>query len=355
MIRDDDVELMLAETAESLFRSHCSADDRRAVPDGGWSPALWAAVERAELPLIGVPETLGGAGGTLVHWAIVIHIAARHAAPVPLAETSIAGWLLGAVGLPLANGPMTVARASLDGDGRAVASAVPFGRWADRIAVTLSDSGRSRIGTLEPAACHITPGVNLAGEPRDDLSFAVDDLHDVRSASKEIGSALELRLTLARTLQIAGAAEAVRDLTITHARDRFQFGVALGRMPVVRDRLAVLAEEVAAAGASANVAVDALAGRGDGRLAVAAAKARAGEAAGVVCRIAHQLHGAVGMTKEHDLHRFTGRLWSWRDEEGNDRNCAIAVGLMLARPGAAGFWRLLVEPDLCAAAERAET
>jgi acyl-CoA dehydrogenase len=46
---------------------------------------------------------------------------------------------------------------------------------------------------------------------------------------------------------------------------------------------------------------------------------RAGQAAGIVAVNAHQVHGAIGFTEEHELHRYTLRLWSWRDEFGSER------------------------------------
>ena len=49
-------------------------------------------------------------------------------------------------------------------------------------------------------------------------------------------------------------------------------------------------------------------------LAVAIAKARCGEAAGKGADIAHQVHAAMGYTREHNLHFSTRRLWAWRDE-----------------------------------------
>ena len=44
----------------------------------------------------------------------------------------------------------------------------------------------------------------------------------------------------------------------------------------------------------------------------------AGRAAGIINRLAHQLHGAIGYTDEHRLQYSTRRLWSWRDEYGTD-------------------------------------
>jgi hypothetical protein len=50
------------------------------------------------------------------------------------------------------------------------------------------------------------------------------------------------------------------------------------------------------------------------------------------------LHGAIGFTHEHQLHRLTTRLWSWRDEFGAEREWAVRLGRFAAGAGAAGYW-----------------
>jgi acyl-CoA dehydrogenase len=77
----------------------------------------------------------------------------------------------------------------------------------------------------------------------------------------------------------------------------------------------------------ASVAVEAGAiaiatGHPSATLGVAAAKIRAGEAAA----IAHQVHGAIGFTLEHGLHRLTRRSWSWRDELGTESRRSRELG-----------------------------
>ena len=42
------------------------------------------------------------------------------------------------------------------------------------------------------------------------------------------------------------------------------------------------------------------------------------KASGKVSGIAHQLHGAIGMTHEHQLHHVSRRLWAWREDYGNE-------------------------------------
>jgi acyl-CoA dehydrogenase len=55
------------------------------------------------------------------------------------------------------------------------------------------------------------------------------------------------------------------------------------------------------------------------------------------------VHGAIGFTHEHALHKITRRLWAWRSEFGNDRFWALHVGQHIARIGASYLWPLLTE------------
>jgi alkylation response protein AidB-like acyl-CoA dehydrogenase len=129
----------------------------------------------------------------------------------------------------------------------------------------------------------------------------------------------ELLGATARAVQIGGAARAVLDLTVTHARQRVQFGRALSKFQAVQQLLARLAADVTTITVAADAAVRALAG-GEltAELLVAAAKAEASSLAVQVAAIGHQVHGAIGYTAEHRLGDHTRQLWSWRQENGNE-------------------------------------
>jgi alkylation response protein AidB-like acyl-CoA dehydrogenase len=102
----------------------------------------------------------------------------------------------------------------------------------------------------------------------------------------------------------------------------------------------VLAGEVAAAVRAADGAVERL----DTKslvLDTAVAKARVGEAAGRGAEIAHQVHGAIGFTHEHELHQFTRRLWAWRDEYGNEAAWQTRLGRAVAAGGADAAWSFI--------------
>jgi alkylation response protein AidB-like acyl-CoA dehydrogenase len=131
--------------------------------------------------------------------------------------------------------------------------------------------------------------------------------------------------------------ERVTEMTTQYALDRTQFGRPIGKFQAVQQNLAVLAGQAAAAAASAGMAADAV-GETIGLLPIAAAKSRCGEAAGIGASIAHQVHGAIGFTQEHSLHFLTKRLWSWRDEFGNETVWNRLLGRHMAKAGANRYW-----------------
>lgn len=71
---------------------------------------------------------------------------------------------------------------------------------------------------------------------------------------------------------------------------------------------------------------------------IAAAKLRANRAVGPATSITHQVHGAIGFTREYRLHGHTRRVMAWRSEYGNDRHWARHLGSRVAARGADNFW-----------------
>jgi acyl-CoA dehydrogenase len=148
-----------------------------------------------------------------------------------------------------------------------------------------------------------------------------------------------------RSLQIAGALEALLAVSIAYANEREAFEKKISKFQAVQHNLARLAGEAAAAQAAATSAADALA---HARafddavlLEVAAAKVRCAEAAEKAAAIAHQVHGAIGYTIEHVLHRFSLRALAWRDDFGSESYWAVELGSMIAARGADELWPLV--------------
>jgi alkylation response protein AidB-like acyl-CoA dehydrogenase len=144
---------------------------------------------------------------------------------------------------------------------------------------------------------------------------------------------------------MAGAMGQALALSIEHVNTRQQFGRPLGKFQAVQQSLAVMACEVRAVEAAAA----ALAARLDAvgldpaaaDFEIAAAKLRANRAVGVVTAIAHQVHGAIGFTREYDLHRVTIPLMRSRSEHGNDAYWAAKLGRQVAGLGGQGLWEAL--------------
>ena len=103
-----------------------------------------------------------------------------------------------------------------------------------------------------------------------------------------------------RAMQIAGAMEAILDMSVGYANERVAFGRPIGKFQAVQHNLARLAGEAAAALAAAGSAADAISNGAAEEamfLEAASAKIRAGEAAGEGAAIAHQVLGAIGFTR----------------------------------------------------------
>ena len=340
MRQDDSTRDLLRDTATRLFQDLCDPATLRAAEGAHWSQPAWTAIEAGGLPRALVPEDAGGSGVAFADAMVIVRAAGHFALPLPLPETILAGWLLARAGLPVPEGPMTVAfgeSVSLTQNERGThirgqAARVPWAREHTTI-VVMNDAGLAAIA--QRADCQFDPGENAAREPRDTIHLGgrtdcAGDARLDRTQLRAVGAAL-------RAQQIAGALERITEMTTQYAMDRVQFGRPLGKFQAVQQSLAVLAGHTAAACAAADMAAEAIGDTID-LLPIAAAKSRCGEAAGAGAAIAHQIHGAIGFTHEHSLHFLTKRLWSWRDEFGNETVWNRLLGHHMVKAGPSRYW-----------------
>jgi acyl-CoA dehydrogenase len=330
---------LIREAAHRLFAQHVTNDVLHRAEGGEWPEALWDAVEEA-----GFLDTLADQDSTpadrAANTAVLLRASGRHLTPIPLGETIVVRALLAARKVKAPRGPLSFA--VLDGhththgdhahlEGRA--ARVAFGRHATHVLLAAADGKEAvLIATRRGKLAH---DVNIAGEARDDLSFGdtagttVPGLcgHDLLYA----GAAL-------RSASMAGALERVLMQTVEYARTRVQFGKPIASFQAIQQQLAVLAGHAAAAGMAADAAIADLENPAALRRSAAAAKVRCGEAVGAATSIAHQVHGAIGITKEHSLHFATRRLWSWRAEFGSESYWAEQLGRTAAQAGAEAYW-----------------
>jgi acyl-CoA dehydrogenase len=351
---------MLLESMERLFQDKCTKKTVDAAEQGTFAAELWRAVSETGVPLAALPETAGGADAEWSDLYAVLRVAGRHSAPLPLAETMLAGWVAAAAGLELSDGPMTVGPVRTsdtltlerDGNGWRLsgrASRLPYARSAQGI-ILLADGpgGEMAVSLAGTESADLAKGRNIAGEARDTLTF--NGVRFSADAAVPIGggttrAALYRRGALARATMMSGALERALELAVTYAQERQQFGRPISKFQAVQQNLAVLAGQTAAAVAAANVGIEALS-RDDPQAEdfyVAVAKTRVGEAATLACEIAHQVHGAIGFTQEYALQLSTRRLWSWREEFGADPEWAARLGAFICGQGADRLWPTLTE------------
>ena len=322
---------------------------------------VWAVLQESGFDKALLPESKGGAGVSWADACGLLILAGEHAAAAPLAEAMVGHWLLDHAGVEGASLP-TIASSVLSEQIRVsgprddqridgTLRRVPWGGACTHVAFIVGSGAAAQLIVVarDAAGISITSGRNLAGEPRDTLVLEGVVPQSVVPAPLDARELLCLSAIL-RSALMAGAIERSLALAVEYANLRVQFGRPIGKFQAVQQNIAVLATQAAAARAAAEAGSEAidewLAGVGEPltqSIAAASAKIRTGEAAGQACAIAHQVFGAIGFTEEHELHRFTKRLWSWRDECGNEAFWSRELGerILAGDPGQS-LWRAVV-------------
>ena len=324
---DDDAELRQL-VGDLGRRSYDAGVGRRSLP-ARFDDDLWRNLEETGLArLTSMPDSDAGPR----ELAVALYGLARHAGAVPLAETdALAGWLAQEAGIELPDGPLTVALADADTDGERVTGTALDVPWARVCTTVLAVHGREglRVGVLDTASSTVRMNHNLAGEPRDSVAFDVAT-HQLHAVDLALGTELSRRGAWSRCVQIVGALDAAAALSVDHTRERVQFGRSLSAFQSVQQSLAGMAGEIERARAAVELAVAAADDYGFGSsesdYAVTVAKIAVGRAVGPVTTIAHQLHGAIGVTSEHPLWLYTLRAQSWIDDYGTTNHFARRLG-----------------------------
>lgn len=335
---DDDSERLILDAASQLFDALAPAAG--AAPAGD-ARAAWDKVAELGLPLGLVPEDAGGfaIGGSAA--AAVLRAAAVRGIDLPLGETMVGNALLARAGLDPSEGMLGLATLNaLDGGLTGRADRVAWGAEVDELLVEHATPDGVMLVRLGRGAWTVAEaGTNLAGSPR--ATLAIDlagaprvPLPDGAGALRRLGAAL-------RTIQIAGAAQAVVALTVDYVGVRQQFGRSLSKFQAIQQEMARMAGQSAVIYGAAGIAAEYLDAEPGPSLALAAAKARASEAAGVVASIAHQAHGAIGFSMEYRLGELTRALWSWREEFGGQAHWQQVVADAVLAVPAEELWPMV--------------
>jgi len=266
------------------------AGPKRAIEldrDGGYDHALHAALRDA-----GFFDVLGEMG--LLEAVLVAETLARHAAVVSFGATGI---VLPGLGERASHGVTALA------EGKAARPARFAQHASQALCLEGADAELFQLvpGQIEPVASNFMfPLGKLA------LSGAGSKL------GVQQGQRARDLARLALSAECVGSMDAALDLTVRYVTQRRQFGRAIGSFQAVQHRLAhakVLVE------GARYLTYEAAAKQGDAER-VALAAAHATSAARVVHNETHQLTGALGFTREHDLFVWSMRLQALRLELG---------------------------------------
>ena len=321
----------LRDTVRRLFADQCAESDVRRImeSDSGHDPALWRSL--AELGIAGLLVAAGAGGSQLsaVELELVMEEAGAALAPVPLISTAMASVLLdGELAEALATG-RTIAAVALLGaldwtggstmrieGGRAQGTArfVPDAGIAD-IFLLASDEG---VHLVERASAEITPLPTFDRTRR---------MADVRfdGAATRIGDGAAARRArdiglVALAGEQTGGARRIFDITVDYARERHQFGRAIGSFQAIKHMAADLLLEAESATSAARDAARQVAEGAVGKDAAVALAAFACADAFLRCaKDGIQMHGGIAFTWDHPAHLYLRRARSGVQLFGDSR------------------------------------
>lgn len=335
--------------------------------EDGYSKDMWK--EMADLGWMGLPfpEKYGGADMTFMDLAVLLEEMGKAAMPGPyLPAVVLSGMAIYKLGteeqkqeyLPrIASGATVITMAIDDADElvttppNAVKATkegsswilegtkmfVPFAHVADYIICVARTDGKAgaedgislfivdakdsaiqcnMLQTLVDKYCEVV--FNKVKVPEDNI------LGEQGKTWKEIANLLKIA-DVAKCCEMGGMAQQVLDMTVDYAKERKQFGRPIGTFQIIQHYCADLFIDVEGIKMSAYQAAWKLSEGLDFEEEVSWAKAFTIKAADRIMALSHQVHGAIGVTMEYDLHYYTRRL---KAGELNFGNCAYYTELI---------------------------
>lgn len=271
---------------------------------------------------VSVPESEGGAGLGFLEEAVLFEEMGRGLTHAPY-------WSTVAAVLPALPAPLQAeVAAGKTSWTLALGPLVPDLDTATRIAVVGGDG----IWELEGAGRELLQ-TNDVTRP---LGVVTGGKAGRRLASSELLPALRTRSLAALACEACGVGARALELAVEYVREREQFGRPIGAYQAVSHPLATSYMELELGRSLALWAAWCVAEHDpQAAVAAAAAKSQAAEAAVAACERSIQVHGGVGFTWEHVLHRLYKRaLWiqAW-EASGAQLRSEVAAHL-LDREGA---------------------
>ena len=348
----DETQQMLKNSARDFLSRECAPEVVRAMEkdERGYSTDLWDQMVTLGWTGLPFPEEHGGTAASFLDLAVLVEEMGRALAPVPFLSTIVLGGLTvmeagnddqrrqiipdicrGQAILTLAvleesasyspNGIRLEAQEQ--GAGfilNGTKKFVPDGQIADLLiaAARTSQGTNPQEGItlfLVPTASQgveVTPNLTIASDRQASVTFtnvsvpASSVLGQVGGGWPVLNNALQ-RAAVAKCVEMAGGSDAVLEMTVEYVKNRVQFGRPVGSFQAVQHHCANMATDVEGIRLVALQAAWRISEGEDAAQEVALAKAWVSDAYQRVCATAHQCHGAIGFTQEHNLQLYTRR------------------------------------------------
>jgi len=347
-----EVQQMLKSSAQEFLSQECPLTLVRAMEEdsSGENDQLWRQIAGLGWTGVAFPESYGGTGGDFLDLAVLLEEMGRALCPSPFFSTVVLGGMTvldagsdaqkqdivtricdGQLLMTLALTEQTAtydawgveAVATRQGDNYVLEGTklfVPDAHVADLILVAARTSENT--DPADGISLFLIPS-GTSGLSVTQLSTIADDrqceviLNQVSvPASSVLGEidqgwpilqrTLE-RATAGKCIEMLGGAAAVVDMTVEYVKGRTQFGRPIGSFQAVQHHCANMATDVEGSRVVAYQAAWKVSEGVPARREVSVAKAWVSAAYQRVCSTAHQTHGAIGFTKEHDLQLYTRR------------------------------------------------
>ncbi len=333
-LRLTDDQRAVQEAFAAFFAKEASPERVRAAEPLGFDPACWARLGELGAVGMGVGETSGGGGASLLDLALAVEPAGATIAPVPLVEAIVAARALEAAG-PVAaealeqvvDGTALIVLAPAPAVG-GIARLVPGGAVADAV---IALDGDELVLVRSPAP---TAPVNLAVQPLADRPLADGRtvLATGAAATAAFGTALDEWRVLSASFA-AGLGRRALDIGVEYVKERHQFGVPIGSFQTVAHRLADVATAVDGAELLARKAVwAAQTGREDASALAAMAFAFCSRTAFDAASWSLHYHGGYGFMLEYDVTLLLRRAKALQLTLGDPRHELAVVASRLLGP-----------------------
>jgi alkylation response protein AidB-like acyl-CoA dehydrogenase len=340
---------MLKSNAEKFMKEKSPSSFVKNIlkEEKGFSPALWK--EMADLGWLGLihGEAYGGSGGDFFDLFVLFEEMGKAVLPSPffcsavfaglliqvagddrLRKEYLPGILQGkrilTVGLRNEQGvydypdPDLVAQETGKGSYRIKGTRllVPYAHVADEILVCarLRKGSRSFGPTLfktknKGPGVQVVPLNTLTGEKQfamtyTDFAAAPQDLVGSPGKGAESVEKIMPRLITLKCGEMVGGLSKVVDMTVDYVKQRVQFGKPLGTLQVVQHTCADMTTFLDTARLIAYQAASLISAGLPCAKEVAMAKAWCSDVYKRGTQMAHQMHGGIGFTEEHDLHLY---------------------------------------------------